>query len=441
MLKKSLIALVLLVLITSVSYSYSDDIPVKLDELMSKFDKIGMFSGTVLLARDGAPVYEKSFGYADWENKTPISQNTVFNIGSINKAFTSAIINQLENEDKLKKSDNLGKYIKLYNDDRDNKITIQMLVEMKAGLGDYGQDPAFLDNIEKFKTVNDFLEIIKNEPLLYEPGTGQEYSNSGYVVLGGIIEKITGKSWFENVKERFLTPLGMNRTFFKQRGDKIEDCAAGTRLTFSGKKISEKFEFMPSPAGGLYMSAGDLLKFCNEITRTKIIFEATRAGGTEVWNAVMGQYKNGYSLIILSNFNRAAEEVEMRFRNILEGKSYPEPDISLDMKLYKILVEQGAAELGKNLKSILESNDMEYRPVHLNRLGYSLISEGELDKSIEVFTLNTQLFPNRPNVWDSLAEAYMNKGDNEKAIMYYKKVLDMEPGNQNAKKMLEKLQK
>jgi tetratricopeptide (TPR) repeat protein len=84
---------------------------------------------------------------------------------------------------------------------------------------------------------------------------------------------------------------------------------------------------------------------------------------------------------------------------------------------------------------------MEYRPAHLNQFGYGLMQEGELDKAIEVFILNTKLFPNAPNVWDSLGEAYMNKGDKEKAVANYKKVLEMDPGNQNAKKMLEKLSK
>jgi CubicO group peptidase (beta-lactamase class C family) len=423
------------------SPAFADDYADKLDELMLKFDKIGMFSGVVMLAKDGKPVYEKAFGYADWESKTPNTSATLFNIGSINKMFTHSIINQLENEGKLKKSDNLGKYIKLYNDERDDKITIQMLIEMKAGLNDYLRNPEYYGNIEKFKTVNDYLEIIKNEPLLFEPGTGQEYSNSGYAVLGGVIEKVTGKSYVENLKERFFIPLGMNNTYYRQIGDNISGCATGTMITFNGKKIGEPFHSMPSPAGGLFMTIGDMLKFDNELRRTGIMSLGSRAGGTQVWNSVLAQYSDGYSLIILSNFNRAAEEVEMRFRKIFKGESYPEPDISMEMKLYKILSENGADELGKRLKDLVAENDMEYRPAHLNQFGYGLMQEGELDKAIEVFILNTKLFPNAPNVWDSLGEAYMNKGDKEKAVANYKKVLEMDPGNQNAKKMLEKLSK
>ncbi|MBZ0204565.1 MAG: serine hydrolase [Ignavibacteria bacterium] len=437
--KKILSGVLFLLLLSSISNS--NEYAGKLDELMNKYDKVGLFSGVVLLAKDGVSLFEKSYGYADWENKIPVTTSTLFNIASINKMFTQSMINQLEKEGKLNKSDNLGKYIKLYNDERDDKITIAMLIEMKAGLNDYTRNPEFNENLERFKTVNDFLEIIKDEPLLFEPGTGQEYSNSGYVVLGAIIEKVTGKPYPENLKERFFIPLGMKDSYYRQIGDVIKGTAAGTFINYDGTKRSQPFHYMPSPAGGIFMSIGDLLKFDNELRSTKIMGLGIRAGGTEAWNSIVAQYDDGYSLLILSNFAHAAEEVEMRFSKILKGESYPEPRISLDMTFYAILTKKGADELGSQLKSLVEENDMEYRPFHLNMFGYSLMGNGKIDLALEVFLLNTRLFPDFPNVWDSLAEAYMNKGDNEKAISLYKKVLDMQPDNPNAKKMLEKLQK
>lgn len=427
-----------LIVISGSCYA-SDDYSQKLDELMGKFDKAGLFSGVVMLAKDGAPVYEKAFGCADWNNKIPNTTSTLFNIGSINKIFTHAIINQLQNEGKLKTSDKLSQYLKLYNDERDDKITIDMLIDMKAGLNDYLRNPQFNRNIESFKTVDDFLSLIKNEPLLFEPGTGQEYSNSGYVVLGGIIEKVTGKSYADNIKERFLVPLDMRNTVYRQIGDDISSAASGTRILYSGKKISEPFHSMPSPAGGLFMTVGDLLKLDNELRKTGIVKSGIRAGGTPGWNAILAQYDNGYSLIILSNYTRAAEEVEMRFRSIMKGEQYPEPDITMEMKMYDILINNGVEGLKNNLKDLLEKNDMLYRDVHLNMFGYALMEEGETELALKVFTLNTELFPAVPNVWDSLAEAYMKMGNKEMASANYKKVLELDPANENAKNMLDKL--
>ncbi len=430
-----------LFIITFCNSIMADEYAEKLDKLMREFDEIGMFSGTVLLAKDNVPVFEKSYGYADWEKRIPNTTETLFRIGSLNKMFTHSMINQLQNEGKLKLSDPLNKYLDIYPEETGSKITIQMLVEMKAGLGDYLNDPAFNNDRSKFKTVNDFLELIKNEPLLFEPGTSERYSNSGYAVLGGVIEKVTGKSYAENLKERFLDPLGMTNTHYKLIGEKLDNTATGTMITFSGNKINSKMEEQPSPAGGMFSTPRDLLTFDSELRKTGIMSLGIRAGGTQVWNAILAQMKDGYTLIITSNFGKASEEVLARFQKIFKGDPYPAPGITMEMEMYKILTESGPAGLKKNLKQILENNDREYNDMHLNFFGYQLMQSGKLEKAIEVFRLNTELFPEVINVWDSLAEAYMNKGNSQLAIENYKKVLEMDPGNKNAAKMLEKLSK
>ncbi|HJY64344.1 MAG TPA: serine hydrolase domain-containing protein, partial [Ignavibacteria bacterium] len=270
--------IVLAALIISVSFSFADDNAGKLDKLMSEFDKTEMFSGNVILSKDGNKVFEKSYGYADWESKTPVTPATLFNIGSLNKMFTHSMILQLQKEGKLSVNDPLNKYLRLLPDEIGGKITIQMLIEMKAGLNDYLRDPAYNRNLEKFKTVNDYLEIIKDEPLLFEPGTGQEYSNSGYVVLGGIIEKVTGKSYTDNLKERFFVPLGLNNVYYRQIGNNVPNCATGTLLTYKGEKKGDPFHGMPSPAGGLFMNANDLFKFDNFLKTAGLISPGSRAG-------------------------------------------------------------------------------------------------------------------------------------------------------------------
>lgn len=438
---KYLFALIALIISCTIEL-HSDELADKLDGLMSEYDKMEMFSGVVLLAKDGNLLYQKAFGYADWEKKTPNNTETLFNIGSINKVFTHAMILQLQKEGKLSIDDPLSKYLSIFPENTGNKITINMLLEMKAGLGDYLRDPDYNKDPSKFTTINDYLELIKNEPLLYEPGTDRMYSNSGYAVLGGVIEKVTGKSYPDNLKERFFAPLGMNNTFYMRMSDITLNRATGTQITFTGKKINQKFEASPSPAGGIFTTTADLLKFDQELRKTKIMNElGAWAGGTPVWNAVLIQMKDGYTLIVLSNFGQAAEEVEQRFRNIMQGKTYSPPDVPLEMKFYKILKEEGTGGLESKLKSVLEQSNLEYRPVHLNAFGYQLMEAGELDMALEVFKLNVKLFPQNANVYDSLGEAYMNKGNKDLAIANYNKVIVMDPGNQNAKKMLDKLSK
>ncbi len=412
----------------------------KLDKIVNEYYALGMFSGNILVAKNGNIVYEKQFGYADWEKKTPVTTETLFRIGSLNKMFTHTMIKQLENENKLNLDDQLSKYLDLYPKETGDKITIKMLIEMKAGLGDYLMNPAFNQNRDKFKTVNDFLEIIKDEPLLFEPGTGQEYSNSGYVVLGGIIEKVTGKSFVENLKERLINPLGLSNTHYLLLGETVPNMSNGTRITFTGGKINSRFLEQPSPAGGMFSNARDLLKLDQYLRQTGLLGLAIRAGGTQVWNSVLAQMKDGYTVIINSNFGQVADEIIMRFEDAVNGKDYPKPDVNMEMKMYDILKNGGISKLESSLKQLLESHGMLYNDRHLNFFGYELMNDQKLDEAIEVFKLNAKLFPGEPNVWDSLAEAYMNKGDNELAIANYKKVLELAPNNPNAKKMLEKLE-
>lgn len=418
----------------------ADEYADKLDKIVNEYNNLGLFSGNVLVAKDGNIIYEKQFGCADWEKKTPVTPETLFRIGSLNKMFTHTMIKQLEKENKLSLDDPLSKYLDLYPKETSDKITIKMLIEMKAGLGDYLMNPAFNQNRGKFKTVNDFLEIIKVEPLLFEPGTAQEYSNSGYVVLGGIIEKVTGKSYVDNLKKRLINPLGMSNTHYLLIGETVPNMASGTRITFSGSKINSPFLEQPSPAGGMFSNARDLLKLDQYLRQTGLIGAGIRAGGTPVWNSVFAQMKDGYTVIINSNFGQVADEIIMRFENAVNGKDYPKPDVTMEMKMYDILKNGGIVKLESSLKQILEANGMLYNDRHLNFFGYELMNDNLLDDAIEVFKLNAKLFPGEPNVWDSLAEAYMNKGENELAIANYKKVLELAPNNPNAKKMLEKLE-
>ncbi len=437
---KIILSLKILILALLIQNNFADDFVDKLDKIVNEYNDIGMFSGNVLLAKDGNILYEKQFGYADWDKKTPVTSETLFRIGSLNKMFTHGMIKQLENEGKLSLSDQLSKYLDIYPKETGDKITIKMLLEMKAGLGDYLNDPAYGQNIRNIKTVNDYLDIIKNEPLLFDPGTGQEYSNSGYVVLGGIIEKVTGKSYVDNLKERFIEPLGMTNTHYLLIGETVPNMSNGTRISFSGNKINSKFPEQPSPAGGMYSNARDLLKFDQSLRKTGLISLGIRAGGTQVWNSVLAQMKDGYTVIINSNFGQIADGIINRFEDAVNGKEYPKPDITMEMKMYEILTNGGIGELERSLKQVLESNGMLYNDMHLNFFGYELMSDEKLDEAIEVFKLNVKLFPDEPNVYDSMGEAYMNAGKKDLAIANYKKVLELSPNNPNAKQMLEKLQ-
>lgn len=447
----------------------------QVDALMQQALQLDVFSGNVLIAHQGKVVYQKSFGYANWEEKIPFIDSTMFNIGSNGKDFTQAIICQLVQENKLSFQDPLSKYLEMFPKSIADKITIKHLLTMQSGMGDYMQSPRF--RFGQIRTISGLLDFIKDEPLLFEPGTGRAYSNSGYVVLGGVIEKITGKTYEENVRERILKPLGMMHSAFIYPDSKdVENKATGTEITLSGSKRTEKRinpGLVPTSAGGMYSSASDLFKFyeaemftnkvLNDELKLKLFtryedqpkktwkemmadpkFISSLAGGLNGWNSCVTQIPAlHYTVIVLSNYDEAghpAEQIGERIENILFGKSNEPLTLAPSQFIYQYISQNGIDDFVKNSDELLRKNNIEIRgPMILNRFGYDLINEKKLDWAVEIFKLNIRLFPKEPNCYDSLGEAYMLSGQKELAIQNYKKVLEMDPENENAKQMLEKL--
>lgn len=447
----------------------------KIEALMEQALQLDVFSGNVLIAHKGKVIYQKSFGYADWERKLPLNDSTMFNIGSNGKDFTQAIICQLVQENKLAFRDPLSKYLDMFPKSIADKITIKHLLTMQSGMGDYMQSPRF--QFGQIRTISGLLDFIKDEPLLFEPGTGRAYSNSGYVVLGGIIEKITGKTYEENVRERILKPLGMLHSAFIYPDSKdVGNKATGTEKSLSGSKRSEKRinpGLVPTSAGGMYASAPDLFKFyeaevftdklLNDDLKLKLFthyedqpkrtwremmadpkFISSLAGGLNGWNSCVTQIPAmQYTIIVLANYDEVgqpAEQIGERIENIILGKPHESLKLALPQFIYQYISKNGIDDFVKNSDALLKENKYGIRgPMMLNRFGYDLINEKKLDWAVEIFKLNIRLFPNEPNCYDSLGEAYMLIGQKDLAIQNYKRVLEMDPENENAKQMLEKL--
>ena len=245
----------------------------ELDNLLNDAAKLDLFSGVVLVADKENVQFLKTFGYADWENQTKNLTDTKFNIGSIGKLFTQLLIAQLIQDGKLNLTDNLKQLYPLYNNEYDEKITVKHLLTFSAGLGDYFMIEEFEMHPDSYRSVDALLSIIKKQPLLYEPGTSREYSNSSYVVLGGIIEKLTGKTYQENLRERILNPLAMNNSGFIYKDTKRTNTAKGFIVNPDGTKEStyERMPNVPTPAGGMFSTAEDLLKLDRSLMNDNVL--------------------------------------------------------------------------------------------------------------------------------------------------------------------------
>jgi CubicO group peptidase (beta-lactamase class C family) len=276
------------------------------------------FSGVVLLARNGKPFFQKAWGLADRGLSVPNRVDTRFNIGSIGKAFTRVAVMDLVKAGRISLTDTVAKHLPGIRIPAADRITIDQLLEMTSGLGDifggrYEETPK-----DKLRELSDYLRLFEGQPLRFQPGQGREYSNAGYVVLGLIIEKVSGKPYWDFVRESVLAPAGMQSTGAWGPDEVVPNRAVGyTREQGGWRSNVYGLPGRASSAGGVDSTAGDLLAFAAARGPRGI------AGGTPGANAVLeGPDKSGLTIIILANMDPpVAEKLARQIRSLA-----PSPD-------------------------------------------------------------------------------------------------------------------
>src|SRR5215212_8246675 len=253
-------------------------------ELGNYFDSLvaeNRLSGVVLVAKDGATIASKAAGVANKATNAPTDLNTKFNLGSMNKMFTAVAIAQLAQAGKLSFTDTIGKHLPDYpNKEVAEKVTIHHLLTHTSGMGSFFGEK-FLAQREKLLTVAAYLPLFASEPLSFPPGQKFQYSNSGFMLLGAIIEKVSGQDYYSYVQEHIYKPAGMNETGFYEPGREIPNLAVGyTKMSPNGQPQEEvrdnngAREVRGGPAGGGFSTAPDLVKFHQALFSYKLLDKA-----------------------------------------------------------------------------------------------------------------------------------------------------------------------
>jgi D-alanyl-D-alanine carboxypeptidase len=244
--------------------------------LRTKLDKdsaVDKFAGAVLLAKDGKPIFTGAYGMADREKKIPNTLNTKFRIGSMNKMFTAVSILQLVQAGKISLSDPVGKYLTDYpNKDIATKVTIYQLLTHTGGTGDFF-GPQFDAHRLELKTLQDYLKLYGERAPEFEPGSRWEYSNYGFLMLGVIVERVSGKSYYDYVDENIYKPAGMTSTGSSPEDQNVPDRSIGY-TQFGGKGLEPNTDTLPyrgTSAGGGYCTVEDFLRFANALTSHKLL--------------------------------------------------------------------------------------------------------------------------------------------------------------------------
>jgi len=453
----------------------------KIDEVMTLANKYGLFNGTVLVAENGKVIYKKGLGMANMEWNIPNTPDTRFRLGSITKQFTATLILQLVEQGKIKLDGKLSDYLPEYRKDIGQKVTIHQLLNHTSGIPSYTGLPGFFNDVSRNPySVDDFVKKYASNDLQFEPGSKFSYNNSGYFLLGAIIEKVTGQPYERVLKEKIFDPLGMKNTGYDHYGTIVEKRAAGYLKTPDGYVNAPYLDMsIPYAAGSMYSTVDDLFLWDQALytdrlltaqskevmykpalnnyaygwfiskaklgTGTETVPSINHGGGINGFNTLLTRYPVQKNLVVLLDNTSQGENLDnlsQELTNILYNQPFELPKMPLASVLLKTIqdkgVEAGIAQY-RDLKAH-QPKVYDFGEPELNTLGYRLLQGKKLKEAIEVFKLNVEAYPEGFNTYDSLGEAYMVSGNKELAIQNYKKSVELNPENTGAVAALKRLE-
>lgn len=246
--------------------------------LLDRLSAADMFSGVVVIARDGVPIFQRAYGFADRERGISNTLTTQFRLGSMNKMFTGFTIGRLVEQGLLSYDDPLSKFLPDFpSAEAAQKIQIKHLLSHTSGLGMYFGAPEMLQTLSDVQSV---IDGAPRQPLMFEPGSDFSYSNLGVVVLGRIIELVTGKDYYNYMQRTFFEPLGMRGAGFPDYHNAGPEVARPYefRLLANGRfeqALVEDPSRRGGPAGDAAASAIDLLRFADAMQAGEVVRPAT----------------------------------------------------------------------------------------------------------------------------------------------------------------------
>ena len=263
----------LISLTTLINLSFGQTKTEQLDKLLNQYLEYNLFNGSVLVAEQGEVIYKKGFGMANMEWDIPNGPDTKHRLGSISKQFTAMLILQLAAEGKLDLHTPITKYLPDYPKANGDIITIHHLLTHTAGIPNYTSFPGFIkDESRNPYSPNEFLKKFADKELEFTPGERFSYSNSGYFLLGVIIEKLSGKTYEQMLEDNIFTPLNMVNSGFDTHKEIIKNRATGYEKNGMAYENAKYLDMsIPYAAGSLYSTVEDLYLWDQALYNTKLL--------------------------------------------------------------------------------------------------------------------------------------------------------------------------
>lgn len=449
----------------------------KIDTYLTNGSKNG-FSGAISVVKNGKIIIHKGYGMANKSTKTLNNPNTIFDIGSNTKQFTSTAILKLVELGKLNLTDSLSKFFKNLPKDKQN-ITIHQLLSNSAGFIDtFGND---FDKIPQKL----FFEKLFNSQLLSEPGEKYSYSNAGYSILGRIIELVSGKSYETFLNDYLFLPAGMKQTgYLLPKWDTVQVSRGYNRNILETDPTITRYQkdgdltWHLKANGGINSTQNDMLLWLKALKNNLILSEGllkklmtpyismnskkthhygygwvinesisntlrySHNGSNGTFSHTILWYpKKDIYIVYSTNANSSkVESIAYVVAKIILDKNYVPNPIKNNIYAFTMnYIKQHSTNKSNDLTALIKENYADdFNSGLLNTIGNLLLkSNDNLNWALELFKMNTQLYPENGNIWDSLGDGFLANDQKEDAIKSYQKAIKL--GYKDSQKKLTQL--
>lgn len=431
------------------------DQPAKMDALLAKYHELGLFNGSALVAEDGKPVLRKGYGEANMEWHIANTPDTRFRLGSITKQFTATLVLQLVEKGQIDLNSPVANYLPDYPKPNGDRITIHQLLNHTSGIPGYTELPEFGGTPRHHQSPSEFMKMFSGLQLLFDPGTKFSYSNSGFFLLGVILEKITGKTYAQLLQEKIFDPLGMKESGYDSTSPLIEKRAAGYDSSLDGYFNTSYLDMgEPYAAGSLYSSVDDLLRWDQALYGEKILSAASKqkmftpnlsnygyafvihkgavttiehGGGINGFNTQITRDIEPKRLYVLLNNTGGAPLVEMvnGLRAILDGKDATMPKTPSAPALYQTWKTSGIGAVLDQWKSMKAGTVYDTRENELTRLAGTILGKGKPADALELAKVAETQAPKSVGVAMLMGRVHAVLGHRVEALAAYAKAIEL----------------
>ncbi|OJJ21129.1 hypothetical protein BKI52_11210 [marine bacterium AO1-C] len=426
--------------------------------------------------KEGKLVWKGGAGYLNPARQKPVNSEMLHRTASITKSMTAVAVMQLYEQNKLRLNDPIQKYLPWFPTKKKGTITVKHLLQNSSGIKAY-KNRTEARNQKNFPTLRDAIDVFKDRELAHKPGTSFRYTTYGYVVLGAIIESVSGMRYRDYMKKNVWDKAGMSHTDVEIYGKKYANKPGLYKKNAKGQFVKDDDTnlSLKIPGGGVQSTAEDLVKFGQAVLDNKLIKASTldlmmqdpKLPNTWLFPYGMGLFLAGgkdqpSGRIIGHSGSQSGTSTQLfifldkkvvvsvmvntgkvwlaasTLASELAELVIDAPIKTTEESLWKIIHTRGS-KAGIQWLKAQQSKGVSFNERQVNNLGYYLLRRGQIRPAIELFKLYVHMFPKSWNAQDGLGEAYLAAGNKTLAIQHYQKSVEMNPKNTEGMKVLEKL--